>query len=186
MDVRILIVDDHPTVRESLRFVFAAAGIEQIMEVTTYRDTIEAVRQRPLDLVLLDVALSDGSGLEVLRDIKAFDAALPVLVHSYHDKPRLLSQSFHAGAAGYVVKGYDKNALLHAVRQAAAGGNVWTAEQMDQVRRVDAELNDLGPPPTTDGNLHRFEPNNIAASMTHRDETRERIHADDTTRSEHR
>ena len=58
MDVRILIVDDHATVRESLRFVFAAAGIEQITDDAIRHDTVEAVRQLPLDLVVLDVALS--------------------------------------------------------------------------------------------------------------------------------
>lgn len=136
MDVRILIVDDHPTVRESLRFVFAAAGIEQIMEATTCPDAVDAVRKLPIDLVLLDVALSDGNGLDALREIKAIDTATAVLVHSYHDSPRLLSQSFHAGAAGYLVKGHDKNALLHAVQQAAAGGSVWTAKQMDQIREA--------------------------------------------------
>ncbi|MEZ6097812.1 MAG: response regulator transcription factor [Pirellulaceae bacterium] len=157
MDVRMLIVDDHPTVRESLRFVFAAAGIEKIMEATTCHDTIEAVRQLPLDLVLLDVALSDGSGLDALREIKSIDAALPVLVHSYHDNPRLLSQSFHAGAVGYVVKGEDKNSLIHAARQAASGGSVWTAEQMDQIRTVDAELGEeslVARRPTTTGVAH--------------------------------
>lgn len=154
MDVRILIVDDHPTVRESLRFVFAAAGIEQIMEANTCQDAIDAVRDYRVDLVLLDVALPDGSGLDALRKIRAFNASVSVLVHSYHDNPRLLSRSFRAGAAGYLVKGEDKNALLYAVGQAAAGNSVWTAEQMDQIRTTDTELSEwemVGRPMATTG-----------------------------------
>lgn len=141
-DVRILIVDDHPTVRESLRFVFTAAGIEQIMEATTCQQAIDAVREGDVDLVLLDVALRDKNGLNALRDIKSLDASVAVLVHSYHDNPRLLSCCFHLGAAGYVVKGNDKNDLICAVRQAVVGDSVWTAEQLAQIREEKDEFHE--------------------------------------------
>lgn len=139
MDVRIMIVDDHPTVLESLRFVFAAAGIRHIMEATTAGAAVQAVRQHPVDLVLLDVSLGSDDGLDVLRDIKEFNKSVSVLVHTYHDGPVLLARSFHYGAAGYVVKGSDKNVLLHAVRQALAGASAWTAEQLDRIREVGAD-----------------------------------------------
>lgn len=119
MEIRILIVDDHPTVRESLRYVFAAAGIGRLREATTWQEAIDAAREGDVDLVALDVALRAGNGLDILRDIKCLDASVPVLVHSYHDHPRLLSHCFHLGAAGYVVKGNDKNELIRAVRQTA-------------------------------------------------------------------
>jgi DNA-binding NarL/FixJ family response regulator len=142
MEIRILIVDDHPTVRESLRYVFAAAGIGRLREATTWQEAIDAAREGDVDLVALDVALRAGNGLDILRDIKCLDASVPVLVHSYHDHPRLLSHCFHLGAAGYVVKGNDKNELIRAVRQTAVGDHVWTAEQCARIRQWDAECGD--------------------------------------------
>ena len=130
--------DDHHTVRESLRYVFAAARFGQIVEASTREEAAAAVRERHVDVVLLDLALGDGDGPVALCEIRAIDAAVPVLVHSYY-KPRMLSQCFHAGAAGYVVKGRDKNALLQAVRQAVHTGSVWTAQQLEQIRTLDAD-----------------------------------------------
>lgn len=140
MDVRILIADDHPTVRESLRFVFSKAGMKHFAEATTCDEAIDRVRKRAIDVVLLDIALRDSNGIDALRRIKAIDASLPVLVHSYHAAPKLLSLSFHLDAAGYVIKGTDKNELIDAVRHAAAGGSTWNAEQLAQIRQADTEL----------------------------------------------
>lgn len=139
MDVRILIVDDHPGVRESLQFVFAASGMRQIMEATTCEEAIEIIQNRRSDVVLLDVSLPGESGLDAMRKLIAIEPSLPVLVHSYHDSPRVLSHSFYQGAAGYLVKGFDKNYLIDAVRRVAAGDRLWTAEQMLQIRQADTE-----------------------------------------------
>jgi len=149
MDVRVLIVDDHPPMCEALRFVFAAAGIQRCDEATTCQEAIRALRHGNFDVVLLDVSLRDGNGLDALQQIKATDASLPVLVHSYHDNPRLISRSFQLGASGYVLKGLDKNLLIQAVRQAAMGASVWTAEQMSLVREVADEVSEFGPAAAT-------------------------------------
>jgi DNA-binding NarL/FixJ family response regulator len=139
MDVRILVVDHHPTVRESLRFVFAAAGFERLMEAAEWGDALDALRNSRVDVVLIDVQICEQNGLDGLRKIRDVAPAAAVLVHTYCDDPRLLAQSFHGGAAGFVVKGEDKNALLRAVRHAAARDSVWTAEQIERIRQWDAE-----------------------------------------------
>lgn len=138
MDVRILIVDDHAAVREALRFVFAALGLERIMEASSCGEAFDTMRDSRVDVVLLDIALGEENGLDALREMKAIAPDAAVLVHSYSDNSRLLSQSFHEGAVGYVVKGEDKNALIHAVRNAAAGDRVWTVAQLDRIRELDA------------------------------------------------
>lgn len=145
MDIRLLIVDDHPSVREALRFVFTAAGVRQCVEAATCAQAIRFVRELPLDAALLDIELPDGNGLNVLAEVQAGGVPFPVVIHSYHDSPRLLWRSFHLGASGYVVKGLDKNALIRAVRQAAAGASVWTAEQMAQIREMDSEFAEFDP-----------------------------------------
>jgi DNA-binding NarL/FixJ family response regulator len=140
LNTRLLIVDSHGTVREALRFVFAAAGMHQLEEAATCHDAICAVQKGPTDVVLLDLTLRDGAGLEMIRKIRAINADLPVLIHSYHDSAGMLSRSYHLGACGYVLKGEDKNSLIDSVRRAAQGCDVWTAEQMEQIRAIDARL----------------------------------------------
>lgn len=140
MDTLILLVDDHPTMCESLRYVFTVAGAKEIREAATSEEAIGAIQEHAVDVVLLDVALGDDDGLEVLRKIKAIDASLPVLIHSFHDHRRLLASSYHSGAAGYVIKGTDKNELIGAVRQAARGRSNWTIAQTRQIRQADNEL----------------------------------------------
>jgi DNA-binding NarL/FixJ family response regulator len=143
MNHRILVVDDHPTVRESLQFVFAAAGMLPIVEATHCEEALHALRNQAIDVILLDVALHGQNGLDALREIKDFDASIPVLVHCHRDHPSLLWRSFHMGAAGYLVKGLDKNELLHAVRQAAVGAHVWTSEQLQEIGKVNEEYGEF-------------------------------------------
>ncbi len=139
---QVLIVDDHALVRESLRFVFAVAGIDRVWEATECKEAVGVTRANRIDVVLLDTNVDEQDGIDLLRKIKATDPAVAILVHSFHDSPRLLSRSFHAGAAGYLIKGEDKNSLIHAVRQAVAGEKVWTTEQMGEIRQADAEAGD--------------------------------------------
>lgn len=139
MQPQILIVDDHSMLRESLRFVFAVAGMERIREATSCEEAVGLTRTTRVDVVLLGITVDERDVVELLRKIKATDPAVAILVHSFHDSPQLLSRSFHAGAAGYLVKGENKNSLIRAIRQAVAGDKVWTTEQLGKIRQADAE-----------------------------------------------
>ena len=145
MDARILIVDDHATVRESLRYVFSAAGMDRIMEANGSEQALRIMRDHEIELVLLDVMLRNNDDIDVFRKIHAVDGSIPVLIHSYYDDPRLLTRGFHLGAAGYVVKGRDKNALIQAIRQAAAGDTAWTSEQMARIHDLEADVGNVEP-----------------------------------------
>ncbi len=125
MDARLLIVDEHPTVREALRFVFASVGVKQIEEVTTGGAACQAVRERTFDAVLLDPFLSQRNGLDALQVIKAWDPSLPVLIHSYYDNPRLVARCYQLGADDFLVKGEDKDKLVQAVQKATSGDGHW-------------------------------------------------------------
>jgi two-component system, NarL family, invasion response regulator UvrY len=149
-NTRLLIVDDHGRVRESLQFVFGAAGMRHLEEATTCHDALCIVQKGLTDVVLLDLNLRDGDGLETLRKMKGIDSDLPVLIHSYHDGSRMLSRSYHSGACGYLVKGGDKNILIDAVRKASQGESVWTFEQRERIHEADAE-NGTPCRPTTGG-----------------------------------
>ncbi len=138
MGIRVLLVDDHPTMLEALSSVLAAAGIKHIAAATTCHEAMRLIDSE-FDVVLVDVMLPDGNGFDLLRRIKNIFPALPVLMHSLHDSPHFLSCSFHLGASGYLIKGNDKNILLDALRQSAAGGSAWTDEQLARIRETNAE-----------------------------------------------
>lgn len=134
----LLIVDDHAMIRQSLRVLFAADGIQNIVEAETCEETIGVLRTHDVAVVLLDLSLRHESGLDVLRCIKAMPRPPQVLMHSFHDEVLLLSRCYQASADGYLVKGTDRDVLLQAVYQAACGDEVWTTEQLQQIRLLDA------------------------------------------------
>ena len=136
MDLRLLIVDEHPTVRESLRFLFSTAKFTQIREAVSHQEALDAARDQAVDLVLLDVALRHQAGPQTLRQIKMAAPSLPVLIHTFDDNASVLTRCFRLGACGYLVKGLDKNELLDSVRRAAQGERLWTPEQLKRIRQT--------------------------------------------------
>jgi DNA-binding NarL/FixJ family response regulator len=146
--VRLLLVDDHEIVRIGLRTLFAQApGIEVVGEAATAEGAVaEAVRSKP-DVVLMDVRLSDTSGVEACREILAQCPETRVLfLTSYDDDEALLAAVF-AGAYGYLLKEIGGDALLRAVKCVAAGQSILdpTATRMLMERMqslsVSGELN---------------------------------------------
>lgn len=134
----LLIVDDHAMIRQSLRVLFAADGIHNIIEAVNCEETLRAIHDQDVAVVLLDLRLHEECGLDVLRCIKAMPNPPRVLIHSFHDEAQSLSRCFHAAADGYLVKGTDRDVLLQAVYQAACGYDVWTSEQLQQIETADA------------------------------------------------
>lgn len=135
-DPSVLVVDDHPTIRGALRITFATAGIGRLAEAVTGAEALQLLDSQPVDVVLLDLSLTSGDGLEVLRQIKSKHPAIGVLVHSHHDEMSTIARSYELGADGYLVKGLDTHVLVDAVRTVGAGDTAWSEEQMTSVRRM--------------------------------------------------
>jgi DNA-binding NarL/FixJ family response regulator len=122
--IRVLVVDDHPMVREGLRSMLDGDGIEVVAEAGTAADAVEAAERARPDVVLLDIELPDGDGLGVLAGIKARMPGTSVLIVTMHDESRLVRQAIEAGAAGYILKGVGRRELLAAVRAVRDGESV--------------------------------------------------------------
>lgn len=122
--IRVLIVDDHPMVREGLRSMLSGDALEVAGEAGSAREAIRLVTHLRPDLVLLDVELPDMDGLAVLRRIKEMSPRVPVLIVSMHDEPSRVREAVAAGAAGYVLKGIGRRELLAAVRAVSNGESV--------------------------------------------------------------
>jgi DNA-binding NarL/FixJ family response regulator len=120
--IRLLLVDDHEVVRMGLGTLFHRAGTVQVVgEANSVASAVsEAIRLRP-DVVLLDLRLPDGSGVEACREILGTCPGTHVVfLTSFADEDAVLSTTF-AGAKGYLLKTIGGTALVHAI-QAIAGG----------------------------------------------------------------
>lgn len=143
--IRVVIVDDHPMVREGLRRMLDDAGIDVVGEAGTTVDALRVIRQLTPDVVLLDVELSDGDGLMALPELRRVAPQASVLVVTMHSERALLQRAIEAGAAGYVLKGVGRRELLSAVRAVRAGGSVVDPTLLREL--ADTNARDVAPLP---------------------------------------
>jgi DNA-binding NarL/FixJ family response regulator len=119
---KILIAGDHSVVRGGLKqFLSSAPELEIAAEADTGGEAVALLERQRFDLVLLDLALPDLDGLEVLRRIKRTFPALPVLIFSMYPEDDYALAALDAGAVGYLMKDSDPGEILGAVRRAAKG-----------------------------------------------------------------
>ncbi|MFL5792054.1 MAG: response regulator [Actinomycetota bacterium] len=138
--LRVMLVDDHEIVRDGIRAMLETQDdIVVATEAGSVRDAIdEAARTRP-DVVVMDVRLTDGSGIEATREIRAARPATKVLMLTSFADDEALFASIMAGASGYVLKQVKSNDLLHAIRAVGAGDSLldpsMTTAVLDRLRR---------------------------------------------------
>jgi DNA-binding NarL/FixJ family response regulator len=137
MTTRVLIADDHEVVRCGLKSLFAGTEIEVVAEASTGQEALRLISEMDLDLILLDVRMPDTDGLNVLGRLKLDKPDVPVLILSTYDNPTYVARAVALGAAGYILKGSDRDRVVEAVRRAATGESVWTR---DELRRVTGAL----------------------------------------------
>lgn len=133
---RVLLVDDCAEVLFGLKLLLQKSCLDVAGEAETCAEALQFVRTNLVDLILLDLNLPDGHGLQVLPQIKAHQPGVPVVVHSSSDSATDLLLSYKLGAQGYLVKGLDSpEHLLDTIRRACDGEAVWTNDQLDRVER---------------------------------------------------
>lgn len=131
---RILIVDDHPLVRTGLcALIGNDPDLVVCGEVGTTREAMEAARSLEPDLALIDISLEDGSGIELIKRLKAHVPTLKMLVCSMHEESLFAQRAINAGARGYINKHQVTDQILEAVHMVLAG-RIYLSEHM--VERV--------------------------------------------------
>ncbi|UUZ75652.1 response regulator transcription factor [Polaromonas sp. P1(28)-13] len=121
--IRVLLVDDHSIVRNGVqRMLETVNDIDVTGEAETAHDAMRLVRERDFDVALIDIALPDKSGLQLLKLIRAEKPKLAVLMLSMHSIEAYALRAIKLGAAGYLTKDIPATTLVVAVRSAAAGG----------------------------------------------------------------
>ncbi|MFO0766827.1 MAG: response regulator transcription factor [Nitrospiraceae bacterium] len=108
----------------------------EICEAKTGEEALEAVRRRPWDLMILDIALPDKHGLDVLKEAKLLQPKLPVLMLSLYPEREFAWRAFKAGASGYLTKDRAPSELMAAVRRILQGGRYITDALADQIASI--------------------------------------------------
>ncbi len=137
----LLIVDDHEVVRQGLVALLGRRpGFRVVAEAGTVADAVEAARRFQPDLVIMDVRLPDGSGIEACREIRAERPATRVLIlTSYPDEDAVLS-AIVAGASGYLLKQVRARDLVAALEAVGRGESLLdpavTGRVLERIRRI--------------------------------------------------
>lgn len=137
MGIKLLTVDDHEVVLLGLRIATQGTEIDIIGEVSSATDAIKSVGQRLPDVVLMDIRMEGGDGLNTLGRLKLDYPDLPIVIFSAYDNPTYIARAVALGAAGFVLKNATREKLLEAIRKAASGDSAWTR---DELRRVTGAL----------------------------------------------
>jgi DNA-binding NarL/FixJ family response regulator len=125
---RILLVDDHPLVRDGLRArLEAAPRLRVVGEAGSGQEAIEQAGACRPDLVLMDVNMKGGSGIEATARLLQHYPGIAVLVLSMHDKPEYVTQAMAAGARGYVLKDAPGKDIVLAIDTVMGGGIYYSA-----------------------------------------------------------
>jgi DNA-binding NarL/FixJ family response regulator len=127
MTIRIVLVDDHPIVRQGLKTLLEGhSDWEVIGEASDGAEAVEKARDLSPDVMVLDVTMPRMNGLDACRVLRRQYPALEILFVTQHDSPQMMREALEAGARGYVVKSNAARDLLAAV-EAVSQHRVFTA-----------------------------------------------------------
>jgi DNA-binding NarL/FixJ family response regulator len=149
--VTILLVDDHPVVREGYRRLLERQpSFRVVAEAETAAGAYRAYRESNPVVVIMDLSLPGPSGLEAVRHIRQWDARARILVFTMHQGAAFALKAFEAGASGYVTKSSAPDELVHAVAAVAGGRQAVSADIAQEIaaERLAGKrsaLEDLGP-----------------------------------------
>jgi DNA-binding NarL/FixJ family response regulator len=133
MSKKVLVVDDHEIIRTGLKSILEKAGFKVVAEASSAAEALEAVGKHSPDVVLMDIRMEGGDGLNSLGRMKLDHADLPIVLFSAYDNPTYIARAVALGASGYVLKSAPSERLIEALNTALAGESAWTREELRRV-----------------------------------------------------
>jgi len=126
--IHFLVVDDHAIIRSGMKQILADAFSKAVFgEAENGFEALKKIPEKPWDIVLLDISMPGGSGLDVLKQLVEARPGMAVLVLSMHPEDQFAVRVLKAGAAGYVTKNTASEEVVGAVRKVLAGGKYISA-----------------------------------------------------------
>jgi DNA-binding NarL/FixJ family response regulator len=117
----VVIVEDHPMFRERLGHLITKAGMTVVGHADNIRNGLEVIRTTHPSVAVVDISLKGSNGLELLKDLRAHELTVPVLILSMHDETLYAERAFRAGARGYITKDEASTQIMQAIRQVLEG-----------------------------------------------------------------
>ncbi len=121
MPIHLLVVDDHEAVRCGLAAMLKGSSIKVVAAAANAKGAVTLAAKHKPDVVLLDMLLPGGDGLQALKAIKSRSPATRVVMFSGYDNPTYVARAAVLGASDYVLKGCTRTELIDAIERAAAG-----------------------------------------------------------------
>jgi two-component system invasion response regulator UvrY len=132
--IRVLVADDHAVVRRGVvQILDEAPDLVAAGEASTGREVLQQVQENDYDVLVLDIGMPDGSGLEVLHQLRTLRPELHVLILSMYPERQYALRALKAGAAGYLTKESAPDELVAAVRRIAQGGRYITQSLAEEL-----------------------------------------------------
>lgn len=119
--VRVIIVDDHAIWRGGLRSLLSGTEFTIVAEGVDGQDALPLVQEHNADLLLMDIRMQNTDGLVALTQVKAMFPKLPVILLTTYENPTFVARALSGGAAGYLLKGVERDDLLATMRAVLAG-----------------------------------------------------------------
>lgn len=134
--MEVLLVDDHPVVRRGLvQLLSGEPDLEVCGEANTGREARALIAEAQPDLAIIDLALPDVDGIDLIKSLHGRHADIPLLVLSMREEDIYAERALRAGARGYIAKGRPPEELLRAIRQVLAGSVYLSTEMADTILR---------------------------------------------------
>lgn len=144
--LKILVVDDHPVVRQGLKFILSGEPqIGTVGEACNSQEALNLVRSVKWDAVILDIAMPGRGGLDLLKELKHDYPKLPVLILSMHPEEQYAVRAIKEGASGYMNKESAPYELLNAIKKITRGGKYISptlSEQLISIIKADKPLHE--------------------------------------------
>ena len=126
--LRVMLVDDHELVRQGINFLLTSdRGIQIVAEGSSLAEGMVLARSTAVDVLVVDVSLGDGSGLDLVRDARGLRPRLGIVVLTMHDDDNTLLEALDAGASALVLKSGSADEVISAVKHAATAPDSFTA-----------------------------------------------------------
>jgi two-component system, NarL family, nitrate/nitrite response regulator NarL len=134
--IRLMLVDDHPLVRDGLRArLEAVPGLQVVAEADSADAAVDLAPRVAPDLVLMDIGLRGANGIEATRRLRALLPTLRVVVLSMHDHAEYVREALRAGAGGYVLKDSPAEEIVDAIHAVMAGDQYLSASIASAAQR---------------------------------------------------
>jgi DNA-binding NarL/FixJ family response regulator len=129
---RVLIVDDHPAVREALALrIDWQRDLKVCGEAADSGEALRLIAETQPDAAVVDISLKEGDGIDLIKRIKERNKTVRILVYSAHSESLYAERALRAGALGYINKDQDTHKIVEAIRRVLAG-KVWLSETMSE------------------------------------------------------